>query len=251
MAPAFLSQENTRVRVSNRFLGGLIMALGSIFGPAACDTAHAAGKAELPKPELELASDKQAKPGETRTAIFAGGCFWCVEGVFEQLDGVKEAVSGYAGGTKQTADYETVCTGRTAHAEAVRVVYDPSKITYAQLLQVFFTTHDPTTKNRQGNDVGPQYRSAIFYLNDEQKKVAEAYVAQVDKAKVLPKPIVTTLEPLKPDAFYVAEDYHQNYVACNMGNPYVRAVALPKVYKTREAFKDQLKKDQPAQSQQK
>lgn len=216
------------------------MAFTSLLGTA-CNDAAAAGKAQLPRPTMELLADKQTKPGEMREAIFAGGCFWCVEGVFEQLDGVKDAVSGYAGGTKETADYETVCTGRTAHAEAVKVIYDPAKITYADLLWAFFATHDPTTKNRQGHDMGTQYRSAIFFTDDDQKKVAEAYIKQLDEAKVFPSPIVTNLEPLKPEAFYKAEDYHQNYVACNLGNPYVRGVALPKVKKVREEFKDKLK----------
>ena len=225
------------------FLSGFIVSLAGALTLSCDQPASAAGKAELPRPALELASDEQFKEGETREAVFGGGCFWCVEGVFEQLEGVKEAVSGYAGGTKETANYEAVCTGRTGHAEVVKVVYDPSKITFAQLLMAWFATHDPTTKNRQGNDVGPQYRSAIFYRDEEQRKVAEAYVAQLEKAKVFPRPIVTTLEPLKEGGFFVAEEYHQNYVACNPGNPYVRGVALPKVKKVREAFKDQVKKD--------
>lgn len=196
----------------------------------------------LPLPTTEYAPDKAAKAGETRTAVFAGGCFWCVEGVFEQLDGVKGAVSGYAGGTKETANYKEVCSGTTKHAEAVSVTYDPSKITYGELLQVFFTTHDPTTKDRQGNDIGPQYRSAIFPLDDEQKKIAQAYIAQLNAGKVFPRPVVTTVEPLKMPEFYVAEDYHQDYAACNPNNGYIRAVAAPKIDKTKEKFADKLKK---------
>jgi peptide-methionine (S)-S-oxide reductase len=197
--------------------------------------------AELPAPALELAADKTAKPGQTRTAIFAGGCFWCIEGVFQQLQGVEKVVSGYAGGTKETAHYETVCSGITAHAEAVKITYDPSKTSYAKLLRVFFALHDPTTKNRQGPDVGTQYRSTIFFEDEDQKKVAEAYIKQLDSTKIFPRPIVTTLEPLKADAFYPAEDYHQNYVACHLNNPYVMQVAVPKIDKVREKFKDEVK----------
>lgn len=217
------------------------MALLSMFGAACSQPTHAA--AELPKPAVEYPADKSAKAGELHTAVVAGGCFWCVEGVFEQLKGVKDATSGYAGGTKETADYKTVCTGETKHAEAVMITYDPAKITYGELLRVFFTTHDPTTKDRQGNDAGFQYRSAIFPLDDDQKKVAEAYVKQLNEAKAFPKPVVTTVEPLKKEAFYVAEDYHQDYVKCNPNNPYIRSQALPKVEKVREKFADQVKKD--------
>jgi peptide-methionine (S)-S-oxide reductase len=200
----------------------------------------------LPLPATEYAPDKATKAGETRTMVVAGGCFWCVEGVFEQLDGVKEAVSGYAGDTKANADYKTVCSGKTKHAEAVAVTYDPSKISYGELLRVFFTTHDPTTKDRQGNDVGPQYRSAIFPLDDEQKKIAEEYIAKLNETKAFPKPVVTTIEPLKMAEFYVAEDYHQDYAACNPNNPYIRGVSAPKIEKTREKFADKLKKEEPA-----
>lgn len=214
------------------------MALTSMFGGAAC----AGEKADrLPAPQVELNADKNPKPGETHVAILAGGCFWCMDGVFRQIQGVTDVTSGYAGGTKETANYEAVCSHTTDHAEAVRITYDPTKITYGQLLQVFFSLHDPTTKDRQGNDVGRQYRSAVFYLDDDQKHVAEAYIKQLDATKIFPSSIVTTLEPLKPDAFYPAEDYHQNYVACHLGNPYVRYHALPMVQKVREEFQDKVK----------
>ncbi|MDB5332679.1 MAG: peptide methionine sulfoxide reductase [Phycisphaerales bacterium] len=216
------------------------MAITGFLG-AACDKPAQAATAQLPPPAVDLQADKDAKPGEVHTIVLAGGCFWCIEGVFDQLSGVKSAASGYAGGTKETANYEAVCTGRTSHAEAVKVTYDPSKITYGQLLRVLFTVIDPTTKDRQGPDSGTQYRSAVFYENDDQKKVAEAYIKQLDAAKVFDKPIVTTLEPLKADGFYKAEDYHQNYVACHLRNPYVVQEALPKVDKVREKFKDQVK----------
>ena len=217
------------------------MAAASFFGAGRDQAAHGAGKDVLPAPELTLESEKSAKPGETRTAVLASGCFWCTEAVFEQLEGVHDAVSGYAGGTKETANYEAVCTGRTQHAEAVRVTYEPAKISYGQLLRVFFATHDPTTKNQQGPDHGPQYRSAIFYASDEEKKVAESYLKQLAAAKSFARPVVTTLEPLKPDGFYEAELYHQNYAACNATNPYVRAQAIPKVKKVRENFKEHIK----------
>lgn len=214
------------------------MALTGMFGGAGCGGEKAA---RSPAPAVESTSEKVPLPGETHVAVLAGGCFWCMDGVFRQLKGVTDVTSGYAGGTKETANYEAVCSHTTDHAEAVRITYDPTKITYAQLLQVFFAAHDPTTKDRQGNDVGRQYRSAIFYLNDEQKQVAEAYIQQLDATKIFPSPIVTTLEPLKPDAFYPAEDYHQNYVACHLSNPYVRYHALPMVQKVREEFKDKVK----------
>ena len=218
------------------------MALTSLFG-AACNR-PASGADHLPLPATTLPSEKTPAAGEKHTLIVAGGCFWCVEGVFQQLNGVISATSGYAGGSKETATYETVCTGVSHHAEAVRIVYDPSKISYGQLLQVFFTTHDPTTKNRQGPDSGTQYRSAIFTLDEDQKKVAEAYIAQLNEAKAFDKPVVTTVEPLKAEAFYPAEDYHQKYVVCHPNNPYVRQQALPKIEKVRSKFKDEVKPEE-------
>jgi len=188
--------------------------------------------------------DTQAAPAPNRaTAVFAGGCFWCVEAVFEELDGVIEAVSGYAGGTTETANYEAVCTGRTGHAEAVQIVYDPSKITFEELLQVHFATHDPTTLNRQGADRGPQYRSAIFYANEQEKALAAAFIEDLADGEAFDDAIVTTLEPLTK--FYPAEPYHQNYVCNNPNAGYVRGVALPKVKKVREKFEDKLKEQSP------
>jgi methionine-S-sulfoxide reductase len=217
----------------------LLLVLTGIFALALLTRAGAADKSELPLPKQDLAGPKD---GETapRTAVFASGCFWCTEAVFEELEGVHSAVSGYTGGKKGDANYEVVSSGRTAHAEAVRVTYDPKKITYARLLQVFFATHDPTTKDRQGPDKGRQYRSAVFYENEEQKKVAEAYIKQLTEAKAFGAPIVTTLEPLT--AFYPAEDDHQDYVKGNPFSGYVREIALPKVRKVREQFKEDLKK---------
>ena len=185
--------------------------------------------------------DSQAGGSTTQSAVLAGGCFWCTEAVFLPLEGVRGVTSGYAGGTKETADYQSVCTGTTDHAEVIRVEFDPSRISFGQLLKVFFSVaHDPTQVNRQGNDRGRQYRSAIFYADDEQRAVAEAYIKQLNEAKIFPGPIATTLEPL--DAFYQAELYHQNYVARNPDQPYVAAVAIPKVHKLEKVYADKLKK---------
>ena len=222
-----------------------LLAWAGVVATGAAEKKESGSKEEkrmLPLP-ADYPADKTAKPGETRTLIVAGGCFWCVEGVMEQLDGVKEAVSGYAGGTKETANYKTVSAGGTTHAEAVKVVYDPSKITFGELLRVFFVTHDATTKDRQGADVGPHYRSAIFPLDEDQKRIATEYVAKLTEIKAFDKPVVTTIEPLKPDAFYVAEDYHQDYAACNPNQRYIQYVANPKIEKTREVFADKLKKE--------
>ncbi|MCA8926904.1 MAG: peptide-methionine (S)-S-oxide reductase MsrA [Alphaproteobacteria bacterium] len=178
--------------------------------------------------------------GALQTAVLGGGCFWCTEAVYLQLDGVEKVVSGYAGGDASTADYQTVCTGMTKHAEVVEVTFDPRKITYGEILKVFFAiAHDPTQLNRQGNDVGPQYRSAIFYADLEQKAVAEAYIRQVSEAKVFDQPVVTTLEPL--DEFFPGEAYHQNYAANNPFQPYIAYFAAPKVEKVKKAYAGRLK----------
>ncbi len=184
-----------------------------------------------------------APEGARATVVIGGGCFWCVEAVFEELDGVSEAISGYAGGSKDTANYEAVSTGRTGHAEAVEIVYDPEKISYEELLAVHFATHDPTTLNRQGADVGTQYRSVVFYANDQEKELAQAVLDDLRASGTFDRPIVTTLEPLQ--AFYPAETYHQNYVCLNPSKPYVRGVALPKVEKVRAKFREKLKQESP------
>ena len=161
--------------------------------------------------------------------------------MYRQLDGIGSVISGYAGGTKETANYRTVCSGATDHAEAVKIEYDASKVSYGQLLKVFFSVaHNPTQLNRQGNDVGRQYRSTIFYSNDDQRRVAEAYIQQLNAAHAFAQPIATTLEPLKD--FYVAEDYHQDYAARNPNQPYIACVALPKVDKVREYYPEKLKR---------
>ena len=172
------------------------------------------------------------------TATFAGGCFWCVEAVFEQLEGVESVVSGYAGGSEANADYQSVSAGQTEHAEAVRIEYDPSTISYGQLLRIFFATHDPTQLNRQGPDVGRQYRSAVFYESEEQRKVTQAYIDQLAEAEVFNDEIVTTLEPL--EGFYPAEQYHQDFVDRNPTHPYVRMWAVPKLEKLQKLYSEKL-----------
>lgn len=193
-------------------------------------------KSRFPDPQRGLDN-----PGEgEQRIVLAGGCFWCVEAVFLAVDGVVQVASGYTGGEAATANYEAVCSGTTGHAEAVDIRYDPARVSFGELLKLFFSVaHDPTQLNQQGNDRGTQYRSAIFYETDDQKAVAEAYIAQLDSAGVYPQSIVTTLEPLQ--AFYPAETYHQNYAARNPYQPYVMAVAAPKVEKLRQAYGDRMK----------
>lgn len=211
-------------------------AVRSLADPAARKAATAAGDP----------GGAGAGPGERATAVFAGGCFWCVEAVFEELEGVYDAVSGYAGGSARTANYQAVCGGDTGHAEAVQIVYDPAKISYRKLLEVHFATHDPTTLNRQGADTGTQYRSAIFYAGEREKELAQAYIAELQASGAVHGKVVTTLEPLA--GFYPAEPHHQNYVCQNPGQGYVRAVALPKVKKVREKFAPLLKETSPLEA---
>ena len=173
------------------------------------------------------------------TATFGTGCFWCTETIFEKLKGVESAVSGYSGGTKENPTYKEVCTGNTGHAEVIQVTYDPSIISFKDLLEVFWKTHDPTTLNRQGEDVGTQYRSAIFYHNDEQKKLAEEYRAKLESAKVFKDPIVTEITKFKN--FFPAENYHQDYYEQNKSQPYCSFVITPKVEKFKKVFHDKLK----------
>jgi len=175
----------------------------------------------------------------TQTAILGGGCFWCVEAAINQLEGVQSVVSGYMGGHVANPTYQQVCGGRTGHVEVAKITFDPSIISYNDLLHVFFTLHDPTTLNRQGNDVGEQYRSVIFYLDEEQEKTAEGVIAELTREKVFPDPIVTAIEPAA--TFYPAEDYHQGYFANNPYQPYCLAVVSPKVKKIREKFASRLK----------
>lgn len=187
------------------------------------------------------ANDVPAGDGALQKAVLAGGCFWCVEAVFLQLNGVEKVVSGYAGGDASTADYQSVCTGMTKHAEVVEVTFNPKKITYGEILKVFFAiAHDPTQLNRQANDVGPQYRSAVFYADLEQKAVAEGYIAQLNEGDLFGgKPVVTTLEPL--EEFFEGESYHQDYASKNPYQPYIMHLAAPKVEKVREHYAGRLK----------
>jgi peptide-methionine (S)-S-oxide reductase len=190
---------------------------------------------EFPDPVKDLRQD-----APSATAVLAGGCFWCTEAVYRLLDGVTSVRPGYAGGSPDTADYETVCTGRTGHAEVVEVVYDPATISYGQLLKVFFSVaHDPTQVDGQGADIGTQYRSAIFYSSDEERRVAEAYIRQLDAAGIFDAPIATRLERL--DRVHPAEEYHHDYAARNPDQPYIRAVSAPKVEKLRKTWSDRLK----------
>jgi peptide-methionine (S)-S-oxide reductase len=215
-----------------RNLAGMVAA--AVLAAALCWNLASAAEnvVALPNPadDAPLAA-KSAK----ETAVVAGGCFWGIQAVFQHVKGVKSATSGYAGGEKRTAEYETVSTGRTGHAESVQITYDPSRISYGQLLKIFFSVaHDPTQLNRQGPDTGTQYRSVIFYSNDEQKRIAEAYIAQLDQAHVFPRQIVTQVVPLK--AFYDAEAYHQNYATLHPEDPYIAFNDLPKIQHLKKQF---------------
>ena len=211
----------------------LFLSVATVLGCSVVSSSKTADVSEsMPSAEVEAAAQKGLQ-----TAVFAGGCFWGVEAVFESLKGVTDAKSGYAGGTAKTANYDTVSEGSSQHAEAVIVTYDPAKITYAQLLDVFFTVaHNPTELNRQGPDTGPQYRSAIFFTGEEQKKAATAFVADLDAKKVWPKPIVTQVVPL--EKFYDAEAYHQNYLVKNPTQPYIVQHDLPKLEDLKKKFPD-------------
>ncbi|MEN2489862.1 peptide-methionine (S)-S-oxide reductase MsrA [Flavobacterium sp. B11] len=189
---------------------------------------------------LSLNGISQNKKANLETITLGGGCYWCVEAVYENLDGVKSVVSGFSGGKVANPTYEEVCTGETGHAEVVQITYDKNITDINEIFKVFFTVHDPTTLNRQGADVGTQYRSVIFYKNEEQKKAAQSIIAELNKAKVYNSPIVTKVEPFK--VFYKAEDYHQNYYANNKNQPYCKMVIQPKIEKFEKVFKDKLKK---------
>jgi len=188
-------------------------------------------------PELD-ASAEAADAGDS--IVLAGGCFWCTEAVYRQLDGVLSVRPGYAGGAAETANYQDVCSGDTGHAEAIEIRFDRSRVALGQILKIFFSiAHDPTQVNRQGADIGTQYRSAIFYSNEAQRRLAERYIRQIDAARVFDAPVATTLEPL--ERFFEAEQYHHDYAARNPNQPYIRAVAAPKVEKLRAAHGEMLK----------
>ncbi len=203
--------------------------------PIKTAAAKSAESDPISKPVIAPTPPTTAK-GE-QTAVFAGGCFWGLEAVFEHVKGVSGVTSGYSGGTAKTADYEMVSTGKTRHAEVVKIAYDSSQVSYQQLLKVFFSVaHDPTELNRQGPDTGTQYRSAIFYSNEEQKRLTESYIAELTKAKTFPRPIVTQVVAL--DAFYPAEEYHQNYLVRHPNEPYIVINDKPKVESLRRQFPD-------------
>jgi peptide-methionine (S)-S-oxide reductase len=208
----------------------VIVAWISLVTFAGCGAAGAKAKVALPNPTVD---DSLAAAKGQQTAVLAGGCFWGIQLVFEHVKGVQHVTAGYSGGSAKTAEYEIVSTGTTGHAESVQIVYDPSQITYGQILKVFFSVaHDPTELNEQGPDTGTQYRSAIFYSGEDQKRIAEAYIGQINGAKLLRRPIATQVTALQ--AFYPAESYHQDYAVQNPENPYIAFNDLPKVDRLRE-----------------
>jgi peptide-methionine (S)-S-oxide reductase len=215
------------LRLSRHHLS--LMALLLVFALDGC--AEAQTNAMIPAPQTDEAV---AHTTGKETAVFAGGCFWGTQAVFERVKGVVATTAGYAGGSAATATYAQVTTETTGHAESVKVVFDPSKISYGKLLQIFFSVHDPTQLNRQGPDVGTSYRSAIFYTSDEQRNIGTAYIAQLNAAHVFPKPIVTQVTPLK--GFYDAESYHQDYALHNPDNPYILVCDRPKIATLRKEF---------------
>jgi len=220
-------------------LSGVLVAVFAI-AFAGVGRLHAAeAAAVVPPPAL----DNPQAPGTVQTAVLAGGCFWGTQGVFEHVKGVRKVLAGYAGGSKSTADYETVSTGTTGHAESIQVEFDPSQISYGQILRVFFSVaHDPTQLNRQGPDSGSQYRSSIFYADATQEKIARAYIAQLQQAHTFSRPIVTRVDPLH--GFYPAEGYHQDYLVHNPQQPYIVYNDLPKIANLRRLLPD-MYRDQP------
>src|SRR4051795_2576349 len=231
-APTALDCQTFRKRIAMRrpAILSLLAATTALTLAFAAPTRAAEDAVVIPAPAMDA-----APASGIQTAVIAGGCFWGVQGVFQHTAGVVNAVSGYAGGTKATADYQTVSSGGTGHAEAVEIKYDPKKISYGKILQIFFSVvHDPTQLNRQGPDTGPQYRSAIFTKTEEQKKVAEAYIDQLNAAKVYKKPIVTKVGPL--EAFYTAEAYHQDYLTLHPTQPYIAYNDLPKIENLKKLF---------------
>jgi peptide-methionine (S)-S-oxide reductase len=212
----------------------LLLLLGII--PASCTSAD---KSETKEPLIKEITMETQLPANMDTATFGNGCFWCTEAIFQNLKGVYSAVSGYSGGQVKNPTYKDVCAGITGHAEVLQIVYDPAVISFEELLEVFWKTHDPTTLNRQGNDIGTQYRSSVFYHNAEQKQLAESYKKKLDASGAFSKPIVTEIVAFTE--FYRAENYHQDYFSLNGSEPYCTYVIQPKVDKFKEVFKDKLK----------
>ncbi len=232
--------RNARSVGKKCLIGGLLVlfTLAGIQAMSNAQVDRAAGGAE------PLGSSSAESGSTLEKATFGAGCFWCVEAVFQRLKGVHSVVSGYSGGRVKNPTYKQVCSGRTGHAEVVQVTYDPKQIAYAELLEVFWGTHDPTTRNRQGNDVGTQYRSAVFYHSDEQRKLAEHYKQKLDASGAFRVPIVTEIAPFRE--FFPAENYHQDYYNLNARQPYCQLVIRPKVEKLKKVFADKLKA--PAQA---
>ncbi len=228
---SFASVRRLMFRVSIASLTAVALAVTlRITLPSSTDPSTLSTTSTIPS----SATDISTVTGE-QTAVFAGGCFWGMEAVFEHLKGVSQVISGYSGGSAATAHYEVVSSGMTGHAESVKITYDPAQISYGQLLKVYFSVaHDPTQLNQQSPDRGTQYRSAIFFTNNEQKRVAQAYIEQLNQAHTFPKPIVTQIAPLQQ--FYMAEDYHQNFITLNPTDPYVVANDLPKLKRLQEQF---------------
>jgi len=219
--------------MTSSLLHRVLLVLGSLLMATAC---NAKAAAPIPVPAPAVDEPRASSPGH-ESVVVAGGCFWGIQAVFQHVKGVISATSGYSGGSAKTAEYEIVSTGETGHAESVQVVYDPSQITFGELLRIFFSVaHDPTQLNRQGPDEGTQYRSSIFYSSDDQKRVADAYIVQLNNAHVFPRPIVTQVVPLP--AFYPAEAYHQNYATLHPNQPYILFNDAPKVEHLRQEFPD-------------
>lgn len=217
-----------------RIVFAILVALSTL-APAACT----AGDDRMPPTPKSSGESRMQQSNDRDTATLAGGCFWCVEAVFQLVDGVEKVESGYCNGEVENPTYKEVCSGTTGHAEACRITFKPSVVSYEELLQVFFASHDPTTLNRQGNDVGTQYRSAIFVHSEEQANIARAYIKQLDASKTWSSPIVT--EVVAAEKFYVAEDYHQNYYNQNGSQPYCAFVVRPKVEKFKKMFGDKMR----------
>jgi peptide-methionine (S)-S-oxide reductase len=235
-----LSFAEERVELSHRRQGPLNAIRPGLAASQAPVAVRRCGILPPPTASLESAMTTDAPAPPLETAVLGGGCFWCLEAVFDELAGVRSVESGYAGGERANPSYEQVCSGRTGHAEVVRVAFDPAVLSFRDLLTVFFTIHDPTTRNRQGNDVGTQYRSVIFCQTPEQRAIAEGLVRELEAARLWSTPIVTEIAAAAP--FYAAEDYHQAYFARNGGQPYCQVVVAPKVAKFRRHFAERLKR---------
>lgn len=217
-----------------------VTSVAAVFFINACGQSQNSKSATTMNSEPSNKIPEKSLDGTIDTATFGAGCFWCVEAIFQRIEGVTSVKSGYSGGFVKNPSYKEVCNGTTGHAEVCQLIYDRTKISFDELLQVFWKTHDPTTMNRQGNDVGTQYRSAIFYHNEEQKQLAEKYKKELNEAKAYPSPIITEIKPFTN--FYPAEDYHQNYYNQNGSQGYCQYVIQPKVEKFEKVFKDKLKK---------